>query len=1050
MSTKKSSQSKRRARSLKNRRLIHEPLERRLAMVATLAGFVYVDTDGDGARDSGDLGVPGTVISLTGTDNSGNAVDLSTLTDSDGAYRFLTLEPGTYQVSERQPEAMLDGIDSTTASGAVIQNDVISNIVLADNDFIVDVNFGEQSLRPEYLNITWYFASAGSRQSLLREAIATGEEQNGDTDLANSIRDGASEVPNVVNTSPVAVNDTFTTPENTTLTVDAATGVLTNDSDANADPLTATLVDQPTNGTLTLNSDGSFDYVPNTDFTGTDSFTYRAFDGSVESSLATVNITVTPISSVANTFTVDENSANATLVGQLDPEGEVGTPRIFEFADPNLPNELRLAPDDHLSGNAAAPVVLIEYIDLECPACRAVHPVVAQLETEFPDELLVVRRHLPLTSIHPNAFEAAQFAEAAGRQGMFEEATDIFFDRQSEWASVSDPTSLFESYMNEIGLDAAQLQSDLADPTIDDRINRDIAAAGALNANSTPSFFLDGELISNPGTIEAFRPLIQAEVDAVDEVFSLDRLTGELFVADTSQLDFETTPSFPLEVNVTNGTSATINATINLVDVNELAPNTQDDQFTVEENSQLVIGASSGLLSNDSDPENGTLTATLSNSPDNGTVVVNSDGSFTYTPDTDFTGADSFTYLASDGDFSSTGNVSITVTPMNNTPVGMQDEYAAQEDATLNVPAATGVLANDSDPDADNLTAVLVDGPANGTVTFNSDGSFAYTPNANFAGQDIFTYQASDGTNLSGIQNVVINVAEQNTFAINENVAAGTSVGQITPEGELGNAIIFELDDPALPSELRLAPDDHISGNPAGRVVLIEYLDLQCPFCRAIHPVVQQLEQNFPDDLMIVTRHFPLTSIHPNAFAAATVAEAAHLQGMFTEMVDLLFERQDEWANVNNPQSLFDSYASSLGLNVSQLQTDMNDSAVGARILRDRDAATALNVPGTPGFFLDGQLITTPSSESEFSALISAARDAYDEPFVINRQSGEILVADSSALDFETSPNINFNVRATNGTSELISVNVNLNDVAEGEGEAAHDAVFAELASFNE
>jgi VCBS repeat-containing protein len=95
----------------------------------------------------------------------------------------------------------------------------------------------------------------------------------------------------VANIAPVAANDVYGTDEDTALNVPAV-GVLANDTDANLDPLTAVLVTGPSHGTLTLNSDGSFTYVPDADWTGTDSFTYTANDGTVDSNVATVTIAV--------------------------------------------------------------------------------------------------------------------------------------------------------------------------------------------------------------------------------------------------------------------------------------------------------------------------------------------------------------------------------------------------------------------------------------------------------------------------------------------------------------------------------------------------------------------------------------------------------------------------------------------------------------------------------------------------------------------------------------------------------------------------------------
>ena len=125
---------------------------------------------------------------------------------------------------------------------------------------------------------------------------------------------------------------------------------------------------------------------------------------------------------------------------------------------------------------------------------------------------------------------------------------------------------------------------------------------------------------------------------------------------------------------------------------------------------------------------------------------MNANGSFTYTPAADFAGSDSFTYRASDGTLTSNvATVTITVTAANDTPAGGRRCLHHGEDTALTVPAP-GVLGNDSDPDSEPLTAVLVTGPGHGTLTLNANGSFTYTPAANYTGPDSFTYRASDGT----------------------------------------------------------------------------------------------------------------------------------------------------------------------------------------------------------------------------------------------------------------------------------------------------------------
>src|SRR5262249_18668693 len=136
---------------------------------------------------------------------------------------------------------------------------------------------------------------------------------------------------------------------------------------------------------------------------------------------------------------------------------------------------------------------------------------------------------------------------------------------------------------------------------------------------------------------------------------------------------------------------------------------------------------------------------------------------FTYTPAANYHGPDSFTYKANDGTADSNlATVSITVNSVNDVPVAGNDSYTVLEDNTLTVPVASGVLANDTDADGDPLAAVLVSGVSHGSLTLNNDGSFAYTPAANFSGSDSFTYKAGDGQATSAAATVTINVTAVN------------------------------------------------------------------------------------------------------------------------------------------------------------------------------------------------------------------------------------------------------------------------------------------------
>ncbi len=190
--------------------------------------------------------------------------------------------------------------------------------------------------------------------------------------------------------------------------------------------------------------------------------------------------------------------------------------------------------------------------------------------------------------------------------------------------------------------------------------------------------------------------------------------------------------------------------------------------------------SSPGVLGNDTDTEGDGLTAVLNCGPSNAqSFSLNSDGSFDYTPLPAFHGIDIFSYHADDGDPSNMANVSITV---NGLPAAVDDTYGLNQDSSLTVPFATGVLANDSDPeDGQPSTAELVTDVTNGSLSLASDGSFIYSPNPDFYGVNSFTYWAidNDGAYSPTMATVTLNIvnaadapqAADDSYSVNEDPA---------------------------------------------------------------------------------------------------------------------------------------------------------------------------------------------------------------------------------------------------------------------------------------
>lgn len=168
---------------------------------------------------------------------------------------------------------------------------------------------------------------------------------------------------------------------------------------------------------------------------------------------------------------------------------------------------LAVSDEDRYKGGFNANVTIVEYSDFQCPACSSMYPILKSLSEEFGDNIKFVYRHFPLRQIHANSGIAAQAAESAGLQGKFWEMHDILFNTQNVWSSNANPIELFTKYGESLGLDAEQFIKDLDSDFVKDKVARDEKSASALTG--TPTFFLNGVEIKNPGTYDGFKQLVE-------------------------------------------------------------------------------------------------------------------------------------------------------------------------------------------------------------------------------------------------------------------------------------------------------------------------------------------------------------------------------------------------------------------------------------------------------------------------------------------------------------------------------------------------------------
>ncbi len=153
--------------------------------------------------------------------------------------------------------------------------------------------------------------------------------------------------------------------------------------------------------------------------------------------------------------------------------------------------------------------VLIEFSDFQCPACRSYYPLVQKLITDFGNKLTVTYKYFPLRSIHKNADISAQAGEAARLQGKFDEMEGILFEKQADWEFSDDALSIFKGYATTIGMDVNKFVADVNSSQVIDKVNTDYDLGISLKVGGTPTFFLNGKKLTNPGSYDEFNKLIQ-------------------------------------------------------------------------------------------------------------------------------------------------------------------------------------------------------------------------------------------------------------------------------------------------------------------------------------------------------------------------------------------------------------------------------------------------------------------------------------------------------------------------------------------------------------
>ena len=571
-----------------------------------------------------------------------------------------------------------------------------------------------------------------------------------------------------VNDAPVAVADTATVLE------DAATtsiDVLANDTSEEEGTLILTLVSTPGTGTVSINLDGvSVDYTPSADFNGTEVITYTVSDGT-DTVTGTLTVTVTPVNdapeAIADTATVSEDSAT-TSIDVIANDTDVDLGNILSLTTVSTPGtgtvsinldgvSVDYTPSADFNGTEVitytvsdgtdtatgtltvtvtpvndAPVAVADTATvLEDAATTSIDVIANDTDVDLGNILSLTTVSTPGTGTVSISLDgvSVDYTPSADFNG-----TEVITYTVSDGTDTATGTlTVTVRPVNDAPVavaDTATVLEDSATTSIDVIANDTDVDLGNILSLTT---------VSTPGT-----GTVSINLDGV----SVDY---------TSSADFNGTEV--ITYTVSDGTdTATGTLTVTVTPVND-APEAIADTATVSEDSATT---SIDVIANDTDVDLGNiLSLTTVSTPGTGTVSINLDGvSVDYTPSADFNGTEVITYTVSDGTDTATGTLTVTVTPVNDAPIAVEDTASVLENAIM---ISTDVISNDIDVDGDILLLSAISYSGLGTVIVNVDEiTIDYTPAPNFIGTEVINYSVTDGVLSSeGVLNINVITPEE-------------------------------------------------------------------------------------------------------------------------------------------------------------------------------------------------------------------------------------------------------------------------------------------------
>ncbi|RXG20517.1 Ig-like domain-containing protein, partial [Leeuwenhoekiella aequorea] len=564
------------------------------------------------------------------------------------------------------------------------------------------------------------------------------------------------------NAAPVANDDTSITEAG----IPVSGNVIVNDFDPDGDIITVTGNTTPNNGTVVVNPDGSFTYTPNPGFTGEDTFDYTICDSGTPSLCSTATVTIEVIGDAGNTTVANDDAyfgfietviTGNVLTNDSDPEGDsfsvssntaASNGTVVLDADGSLtytPNGTYSGTDQFtytITDAAGATATATVYISID-PSPNGGNTILAvnDINDTFVNQ-----------PVSGNVGTNDQNPDGPAGTEVFTVVTQpvngtLVFNPDGSYTYTPNTDFIGEDTFTYQICDGGSPQAcDTASVTI-----QVLPEGGPDNAapvaNDDTSITEAGIPVSGNVIVNDFDP----DGDTITVTGNTTPNNGTVVVNPDGSFTYTPNPGFTGEDTFDYticdsgipSLCSTATVTIEVIgDAGNTTVANDDAYFGFIET--VITG---NVLTNDSDPEGDSFSVSSNTAASNGTVVLDADGSLTYTPNGTYSGTDQFTYTITDAaGATATATVYISIDP---SPNGGNEILAVNDinDTFVNQPVSGNVGTNDQNPDGPAGTEVftVVTQPVNGTLVFNPDGSYTYTPNTNFVGEDTFTYQICDG-----------------------------------------------------------------------------------------------------------------------------------------------------------------------------------------------------------------------------------------------------------------------------------------------------------------